>query len=339
MPSDRKPASPEQAELAELQLWDRVEGRLWSRARMILLATVILVLVVALLGVPLVEERLERRVTARAESLIAEKVAALNVDMPSMRQEIRDETQAQRQELLRTQFALEKRIAALLERTALLDDSNEAFDAGSEAYETIKAQIRTIQQTLRNEEERMHKLRTTHERELAEFRAQSEALLTQIPKLTRREMRYVEDLVNRDLDELRLIIADQMVGKPAIYATYVNLRQRDGQITGVNFGGQRGNVFVRVRAFRGGEAEPFFESDSILLQSTQWNDTRINLRFPAPALEKIQEAQLGTGASKSEPPEFRYGFVIQTASGKMSQWSGLRADSFVPPTNLKPTDD
>ena len=331
MPSDQKPATPEQATLVELQVWDRVEGRLWSRARMILLATVILVLVLALLGVPLVEERLER--------LIAEKVAALNVDMPSMRQEIRNETLAQRQELLRAQFALEKRITALLERTALLDDASEGFEAGSEAYETVKARILAIQQTLRNEEERLHRLRTTHEKELAEFRAQSEAMLAQVPKLARREMRYVEDLVNRDLDELRLIIADQMVGKPAIYATYVNLQQRDGQITGVNFGEQRGNVFVRVRAFRVGAAEPFFESESILLQSTQWNDTRINLRFPAPALEKIQEAQLGTGASKSEPPQFRHGFVIQTASGKMSQWSGLRADSFVPPTNLKPTDD
>jgi len=339
MPSDQKPASPEQAELAELQLWDRVEGRLWSRARMILIATVVLVLLVALLGVPLVEERLARRVTARAESLIAERVAALNVDMPSMRQEIRSETQAQRQELLRTQFALEKRITGLLERTRLLDDANENLVASSEAYETVKAQILAIQQSLKNEEERLHKLRTTHEKELAEFRAQSEALLAQIPRLTTRELRYDEDIVNRDLDELRLIIADQMVGKPAIYATYVNLSQRDGQITGVNLGDERGNVFVRVRAFRSGAAEPFSESDSILLQSTQWNNTRINLRFPAPALEKIQEAQLAAATGKPNPPKFRYGFVIQTAEGKMSQWSGLRVDSLIPPTNLTPTDD
>jgi len=53
MPSDQKPASPEQVQLAEYQVWDRVERRLWSRARLILIVAVVLVLVVGLLGVPL----------------------------------------------------------------------------------------------------------------------------------------------------------------------------------------------------------------------------------------------------------------------------------------------
>lgn len=164
-------------------------------------------------------------------------------------------------------------------------------------------------------------------------------MLGQIPRLTTRQLKYLEDTVNRDLDELRLIIADQVAGKPAIYATYVNLDQRDGQITGVNFDDDRGNVFVRLRAFGAGAPEPYFESSSILLQSTQWNDTRINLRFPAPALEKIQEARQEATANRTDSPTIRYGFVVQTLSGKMSQWSGLRADSFIPPTNKEPTDD
>ena len=67
MPSDQKPASPDQEQLAEYRVWDRVEQRLWSRARLILLAAVVLVVLVAFLGIPLVEERLEQRVTERAE--------------------------------------------------------------------------------------------------------------------------------------------------------------------------------------------------------------------------------------------------------------------------------
>ena len=339
MPSEQKPASPDQARIAEYQVWDRVEGRLWSRARLILLAAVILVLAVALLGIPLAEERLERRVIERAESLIAERIAANQVDLPSLRQEIRSETQAQRQELLRLQFALDKRIASLIERTSELKDVSVVLEEGADVVETTKAQIRQIQQSQQNEEERLHKLRTTHERELTEFREQTQALLGQIPRLTTRQLKYLEDTVNRDLDELRLIIADQVAGKPAIYATYVNLDQRDGQITGVNFEEDRGNVFVRVRAFGTAAAEPYFESSSILLQSTQWNHTRINLRFPAPALEKIQEARQEATGNRTDSPTFRYGFVVQTSAGKMSQWSGLRADSIIPPTNKAPTED
>lgn len=339
MSSDQKTADPEQPRLAEYQILERVEGRLWSRARLILVATFILILLVALLGVPLIEDRIERRVLDRAERLVTERLVAGSVDVPAIRKEMREETAAQRQELLRSQFAVESRIATLLERTKELDAANKELVGGSEEYAKVKEQTRQILLNQKNEEERLHKLRTTYEKELAEFREQSQSIAKQIPRTIGRQLKYVEDTVNRDLDELRLIIADQVEGKPAIYSTYVNLAQRDGQVTGVNFGEERGNVFVRLRAFEPGSAIPIRESGSILLQSTQWNGTRINLRFPAPALEKLQEERQAVAKTQQTPPTYRYGFVVQTSDGKMSQWSGLRADTLIPPTDVKPKDD
>lgn len=138
MPSDQSPATSEQKQLAEYQVWERVEARLWSRARMILIAAVALVLVVAFLGLPLIEERIARRVTGRAEALIAERAAANEVDVPALRQEIRDEHKNQRQELLRTQFTLEKRIEQLRERTNELQTASETLTDGGEEYEAFR---------------------------------------------------------------------------------------------------------------------------------------------------------------------------------------------------------
>jgi hypothetical protein len=344
MPSDQKPITPEETELAEYRVWERVERKLWSRGWFFLALSVVLVLLVALLGLPLIEARIEQRIEQRAELLIAERATAMEVDVDALRaavrDEVRSETEYQKEQLLKAQFALERRVTSLLEQTREFEESTSAYESSAGEYETFRAQLQRLQQAQKNEEERLHNLRTSYERELTAFRQDVSSLEQEIRRQASREMGYVEYTVERDLDELRLILADQMAGKPAIFSSYVDLDQRAAQLVGANFGEDRGNVFIRLRAYTMGGEEPVEESESILLQGGEWSDSRIDLRIPAAAVEKIREAQLAARSSQKTPPRFRYGFLIQTAAGRMSQWTGKRVDSVVPPTRTRPeTDD
>jgi hypothetical protein len=289
------------------------------------------------LGVPLVRSHIRGEVLEQARQDILREIGANKVDVGILRQEIKQDTDALTQQWLEGQVDLELRLATIKKQAAELEQTFSRIDQESKTLETVKAQIRAIQHTLSTESERLQELRADYEARLEELVRDEERLTAAIPNLLEGEMRGLQKLVQRELDELRLILADHTAGAPAMFSSHIDLDNRTGTITGTNFGTEPGRVFMKVRAFSGTGDKILVQSGSIAVPSSTWQDTEISLRLSTSVLEKVTETR-NEAEEKLDHPTMRYGFLVQTAGGRLSQWSGKWVDSVIPPSRVIGTD-
>jgi len=336
MPSDNNSPPSDQAELAGHRIWESVERRLWSRARLILAFVVIGIVLLVALGVPLLRNTVEGRMMDEVRSEIDAQIAANRVDVEAMRQQIHDDTNFVREQLIADHVRMGSRLGALLEQAEDLETKYAGLDGEAAELQSQKRQMTLLYKSLKNEQIRLHDLRTEYDSELRTFEAEAERMTKNAPTVIRSELTRIERIVERELDELRMVVADHTAGRPAMFSTYFDPKERIAQLTGVNFGEKPGRIFLRVRAFSDAAADPVAESESIMLQPSRWGTNNIEIRLIARVLEQIDEAEAKLGDAAGSTTSLRYGFMIQTAGGLMSKWSGMRADSVIPPERITP---
>jgi hypothetical protein len=334
MSSETNSTPSEQAELAGHRVWETVENRLWSRARLILAFVVIGIAIVVALGLPLVKSSLERRIMEQARLEMTAILETEKIDVTALRKQLREDTSFVREQLIAEHVSMGSRLGVLLQQAEELEATFTRLRGDSMELQSVKRQMVAIQTNMKNEQERLNKLRTTYERELHTFKDEAERMSKNAPTVIRHELDRVERIVDRELDELRAVIADHTAGRPAMFSTFFNPDGRVGQVTGVNFGEKPGRVFLRVRVFSNDDGEAKAESESIMVQPTLWGDNTIEIRLNARVLEQIDEAEAELIGEGGSTPLIRYGYLVQTAAGLMSKWSGMRADSIIPPERI-----
>lgn len=332
MRDEQEPSKPPAGQLIEYQLWERLERRLWARARLLLGVVIIALLAFVLLGLPLIRHRIEDTLFERSRHEIAEQVAAVKADLPQVRQEIRDDTGALREQLIKGQVELDLRLAGLLKQADEVERAFKQIESGRDKLKGLEDEAAALQNNLLQENKRLEQLRTRQEIEFKQFKKDGEAMRQTLPQSIQEEFGRIEGVVERDLDELRQILADHAAGNPAMFSTFVDVEQHSGAVLGTNFGDTTGRVFMRVRIYPPTGDKPLSESESLLVPAASWTDDRIDLRLSSTLVERLEGVKAAAGTGGGAPSRVRYGFLIQTAEGKLSRWSGKSADSLVPPT-------
>lgn len=327
MSSEKDPGSPSHR-LAELEAWERVEQRLFNRLLFVIGGVVVVLLLFVVLVVPLMEGRIEKRLTTKLEQAVQSNA----VDLPSLRQEMREDSAFLKEELVKAQVDLELRVESLLRQAEKLEETYAQIEVERKELASLRGQAASVSSLFVQKAGDLDKLHKTYERQLMEFRRSGDQIMTNTPTLMRAELGQLQNTVLRELDELRTILADHTAGNPAMFSTFVDVKQREGQITGSNFGKRPGRVFVRLRAFTDRANAPFYESDSILMGAKNWDDSEIEIEVSSTAAEKLAQAREAAKGNGSAALKFRFGFMVQTAEGRMSQWSGNWVDSVVPPS-------
>jgi hypothetical protein len=331
--AERQDPATEQIRLAEYELAERLERRFASRLRWLILILVLALVSFGVLAHVATRNAVERRAVelARAEALRV--LEGSKPDVPALRQELREDAQYLKDQLAASQVDFQLRLERLLERANKLEKAMAEFEEDSNMLAASRIQFTQHQRAIAREAERIEELRTRFDAELAAAQRENARLGQNASIMVKQELENLGARVERELDELRAIMADHQAGAPAMYSTWLDLEGRAGQIQGTNFGNEPGRVFVRVRAFTPGELELIGESDSLLVPLGDWTDSEIELKPNSSLIERLAEARtVATDKGQDRTDSvIRYGFMIQTAAGKLSHWSGKWADSVVPP--------
>lgn len=328
----------DRVKLAELEVWDRVDRRFRSRVLWTVLLLVLAAGVLVAIGAPLLEARIEREVESRLEARLLERVrdeiAANKLDVAAVRQELRDDAKYIKDDLIASRVDAELKLRGMLDQASKLDQAVDEVEETSRRLNSLRGEVKVLQRNLAGETGRIETLKNRYEEDLRSFQAETSRLTANLPAEVDKQMGDTAKAVERELDELRSILADHANGVPSLWTTWLDVAARKGRLRGTNFGEGAGRVFLRLRAFTPTNSSPVGESDSILVAPTAWSEDAIELALTPRTIEELDEAKqkIREGLKTSASIRYRYGFLVQTADGKMSHWSGKWSDSVVPPS-------